>query len=192
LKHNCRLNAARLVVDRAGQKDIADDGNGTPQIGTRTSVTGDIDGVSMCLNPSVDLFTRWYASVTSGGKILRTQIEIPNEYLKDPRGYRAFIVDYDSSNDAFRRPKAIASLSKSVDGSSNDPFRNWSDAALLRGPDFRAFMSYGIVMKTLSRFEYALGRRLRWSFGSHQIQIAPHAFSDANAFYSDRAEGLYI
>jgi hypothetical protein len=105
-----------LVVDRAGQKDIADDGNGTPQIGTRTSVTGDIDDVSMCLNPSVDLFTRWYASVTSGGKILRTQIEIPNEYLKDPRGYRAFIVDYDSSNDAFRRPKAIASLSKSVDG----------------------------------------------------------------------------
>lgn len=102
-----------MVVDRAGQKDIADDGNGTPQIGTRTSVTGDIDDVSMCLNPSVDLFTRWYASVTSGGKILRTQIEIPNEYLKDgPRGYRAFIVDYDSSNDAFRRPKAIGAFRK--------------------------------------------------------------------------------
>jgi hypothetical protein len=121
-----------LVVDRTGQKDSADDGNGTPQIGTRTSVTGDIDDVGMCLNPSVDLFTRWYASVTSGGKILRTQIEIPNEYLEDGlRGYRAFIVDYDSSN----------------------------DAALLRSPDFHAFMTYGIVMKTLSRFEYALGRR---------------------------------
>jgi hypothetical protein len=152
------------------------------------------DGTRMSYNPTRKLTVfALDPSVTSGGKILRTQIEIPNEYLEDgPRGYRAFIVDYDSSNDAFRRPKAIASLSKSVDGSSNDPFRNWSDAALLGSPDFHAFMTYGIVMKTLSRFEYALGRRLGWSFGSHQIQIAPHAFSDANAFYSDRAQGLFF
>jgi hypothetical protein len=47
-------------------------------------------------------------------------------------------------------------------------------------------------MKTLSRFEFALGRRLSWSFLSHQIQIAPHAFSDANAFYSDSAQGLFF
>jgi hypothetical protein len=53
-------------------------------------------------------------------------------------------------------------------------------------------MTYGIVMKTLSRFEFALGRRLSWSFGSHQIQVSPHAFSDANAFYSDRAQGLFF
>jgi hypothetical protein len=132
-------------------------------------------------------------SVKSGGKILRSQIEVPNEYLEaGPRGYRAFIIDYDSSSDTFRRPKPINAFSRSVDGTSNDPFCKWSDAKLLSSPDFHAFMTYGIVMKTLSRFEYALGRRLSWSFGSQQIQVAPHAFSDANAFYSDRAQGLFF
>ncbi|HEV7516139.1 MAG TPA: hypothetical protein VGR07_07550, partial [Thermoanaerobaculia bacterium] len=38
-------------------------------------------------------------------------------------------------------------------------------------------------------FEHALGRRIGWSFSGHQIQIAPHAFVEGNAFYSknDRA-----
>ena len=44
-------------------------------------------------------------------------------------------------------------------------------------------------MRTLARFEFALGRRVGWSFLGHQLQVAPHAFADANAFYSkdDRA-----
>ncbi len=132
-------------------------------------------------------------SVKSGGKILRTQIEIPNESLEaGPRGHRAFVIDYDSGTDEFRRPSLAKALFAGVTGAPNDPFARWSDSALLRSPDFHAFMTYGVVMKTLSRFEYALGRRLSWSFGSHQIQIAPHAFSDANAFYSDRAQGLFF
>ena len=37
-------------------------------------------------------------SVRIGGKIVRTQIEIPNEELQaGPRGYRVQVVDYDSS-----------------------------------------------------------------------------------------------
>ena len=38
-------------------------------------------------------------------------------------------------------------------------------------------------------FEFALGRRVSWSFRGHQLKIAPHAFPGANAFYSrlDRA-----
>ena len=35
-----------------------------------------------------------------------------------------------------------------------------------------------------AQFERALGRRLSWSFGGHQIKVAPHAFAEANAFYS--------
>jgi hypothetical protein len=45
-------------------------------------------------------------------------------------------------------------------------------------------------MKTLARFEFALGRRLGWSFDNHQIKIAPHGMFDANAFYSPVQEGL--
>jgi hypothetical protein len=132
-------------------------------------------------------------SVRAGGKILRAQIEVPNETLEPgPRGSRVFIVDYDSSTDAFRSPGQTFHEPGDSYRSPNDPFEHLSDRALLESPDFHAFMTYGIVMKTLARFESALGRRLSWSFGSHQIQVSPHAFADANAFYSDRAQGLFF
>src|SRR5262249_12651541 len=51
---------------------------------------------------------------------------------------------------------------------------------------------YAIVMKTLARFEFALGRRIAWAFPGHQLKVAPHAFADANAFYSRRDEGLFF
>jgi hypothetical protein len=124
-------------------------------------------------------------SVRLGKNILRTQIEIPNEFLDPgPRGYRVHIVDYDSSEDSFYQPVDLAV--------NADPFRRKSDAELLGSRAFHAWMTYGIVMKTLARFEYALGRRVSWGFAGHQIQVAPHAFADANAFYSDQAHGLYF
>ena len=130
-------------------------------------------------------------SVKSRGKILRTEVEIPNEYLAaGPRGHRVFVVDYDSSTDHFRTPEP---LPQAVEGQPpEDPFASLGDGELLANPDFHAFMSFAIVMKTLARFEFALGRRLSWSFPSHQLQVAPHAFSDANAFYSDSANGLFF
>ena len=73
-----------------------------------------------------------------------------------------------------------------------DPFAKASDEALIRSRAFHGFMAYAIVMKTLARFEYALGRRVGWSFRGHQIRIAPHAFADANAFYSDQTGGLHF
>ena len=123
-------------------------------------------------------------SVRSNGRILRTEIEIPNEPLvPGPRGHRVSVVDYDSSCDSLRTP------SEATDG---DPFAQMSDAQLLASPDFHAYMTFGVVMKTLSRFELALGRRVRWSFHSHQLQVSPHAFEKANAFYSDEAQGLFF
>lgn len=120
------------------------------------------------------------------GRILRTQIEIPNESLDPgPRGSRVHIVDCDSSHDTFQSPIACRE-------SIRDPFEHRSDAELLDSREFHSWMTYGIVMKTLARFEYALGRRIAWGFAGHQIHAAPHAFSGANAFYSDHAHGLYF
>jgi len=131
-------------------------------------------------------------SVKYQNKILRYQIEIPNELLDPgPRGYRVHVVDYDSTEDSFHGPVEIP-VHLDSSGVPKDPFEGKSDAALLKDAGFHAWMTYGIIMKTLARFEYALGRRISWSFGSHQIQVAPHAFADANAFYSDQARGLYF
>ncbi|HEU4768275.1 MAG TPA: hypothetical protein VFS77_12910, partial [Pyrinomonadaceae bacterium] len=57
-------------------------------------------------------------------------------------------------------------------------------------PNFHAQNTYAIVMRILARFEFALGRRVSWHFDSHQIKVAPHAFADANAFYSERDQSL--
>ena len=54
---------------------------------------------------------------------------------------------------------------------------------------FHAQQVYGTAARTLAAFETALGRRLPWGFGNHQLDLVPHAFAEANAYYSreDRA-----
>jgi hypothetical protein len=132
-------------------------------------------------------------SVRDGRSVLKTQIEIPNESLeRGPRGYRVHVIDYDSSTDRLLPAVQLADGVNRFDGPPNDPFEHASDDQLLNSSSFHAFMTYGIIMKTLARFEYALGRRIGWSFSGHQIQVAPHAFADANAFYSDQAQGLFF
>jgi len=132
-------------------------------------------------------------SVKDRGKILRTQIEIPNEALdKGPKGYRVHIIDYDSTSNILHPAAQIPPGANRDDGIPDDPFEKLTDEAVLSSPEFHAWMTYGIIMKTLSRFEFALGRRIGWAFEGHQIQVSPHAFADANAFYSDRAQGLFF
>jgi len=60
----------------------------------------------------------------------------------------------------------------------------------LNDPHFHAQNVYAIVMRILARFEFALGRRVSWGFDGHQLKVAPHAFAEANAFYSESDEAL--
>src|SRR5262249_8804805 len=64
------------------------------------------------------------------------------------------------------------------------------ESKILGDPHFHAQNVYAIIMRTLARFEFALGRRASWGFGQHQLKVAPHAFADANAFYSEADEAL--
>jgi hypothetical protein len=126
-------------------------------------------------------------SVKIDGEILTAKVEIPAEELAPgPRGYRVQIVDYDASTGLLYAPLEYRILEG---GEYNDPFEDEPDETLLGDPGFHAQNVYAIVMRILARFEYALGRRVSWSFGGHQLQVAPHAFAEANAFYSraDRA-----
>jgi hypothetical protein len=127
------------------------------------------------------------------GRILTTEVSIPNELLSaGPRGYRVQVVDYDASTNWWLVP-----LDPSSYGSiqaPKDPYKAAaaakSNAALLDDPRFHAQNAYAITMRTLAQFERALGRRVSWSFGGHQIKVAPHAFAEANAFYSPENEAL--
>ena len=132
-------------------------------------------------------------SVKVNGKILTTQVEIPAEEIAPgPRGYRVQVIDYDTSSGVLYQPIHYPNLQR---GSYVDPFaRHVADKPdsdwILNEPRFHQQNVYAIVMKTLARFEFALGRRVSWGFRGHQIHIAPHAFADANAFYSKEDQAL--
>ena len=126
------------------------------------------------------------------GKVVTAEIEIPAEEIAPgPRGYRVHVIDYDSSTGTLYLPLDYEPLK---DGVYPDPFKKLVDrndtGAMLSDPRFHAQNVYAIVMRTLARFELALGRRVGWGFPGHQLNVAPHAFADANAFYSDRDRAL--
>ena len=93
----------------------------------------------------------------------------------------AQVVDYDATTNTLYQPLRLG---------AGDPFARASDRRLISDPQFHAQNVYAIAMRTLARFEFALGRRVGWSFHGHQLKIAPHAFAEANAFYSQRDRAL--
>jgi hypothetical protein len=120
--------------------------------------------------------------------ILTAEVDVPAEELAPgPRGYRVQVIDYNTSTGEIYTPMEYKLLEE---GKYCDPFTEEPDATLLTNPTFHAQNVYAIVMKTLARFEFALGRRVSWSFNGHQLQVAPHAFAEANAFYSKRDQAL--
>jgi len=138
-------------------------------------------------------------SVKFRGQMLTTELTVPAEELAaGPCGYRVNVIDYDASTGTLYKPMSYGG---SLDGKYEDPFaskrsgrtslqaRRDRDRRLLQDPRFHAQHVYAIAMRTLAQFEFALGRRCAWGSGGHQIHIVPHAFADANAFYSrdDRA-----
>lgn len=115
-------------------------------------------------------------------KILRARVTVPREPLDPgPRGYRVRVTDYDTAHRTLYAGAAIGNL---------DPFEKADDSALLADPAFHAQNVYAIAMRTLSHFERALGRRLPWGFGGHQLTVVPHAFADSNAYYSEDDQAL--
>jgi hypothetical protein len=137
-------------------------------------------------------------SVRRNGRILTAEVEIPaEEILAGPCGYRVNVIDYDSTSNILYQPASYPMLDN---GGYEDPFAKSNAAktaakhndALLTDPRFHGQNVYVIAMRILARFEFALGRRVPWGCEGHQLHIAPHAFSDANAFYSKQDRGLFF
>jgi hypothetical protein len=119
--------------------------------------------------------------VAVDGRILTSWVSVPFEDLEPgPVGHRVHVVDYDTSSRTLYRGPALG------DEQAKAP----SNATILRDPRFHAQNVYALVMATLSRFEFALGRRVGWSFRAHQLKVVPHAFEAANAYYSPDSEAL--
>ena len=111
------------------------------------------------------------------GLPVTADVPVPWEDLEPgPVGHRVQVVDYDATTQTLYRPAGV----RAQDFGAPD----------LEDPGSHARNAYAVVMRTLHRFERALGRRVTWGFDAHQLKVVPHAFEEANAFYSRDAEAL--
>jgi hypothetical protein len=122
----------------------------------------------------------------SKGRILMAKIRIPQEIVAPgPIGHRVQLVDYDSTEGRFHGAHALPATFE-----VEPPAWMEGRPSIVSDYRFHAQNVYALVMKTLARFEHALGRRVSWSFRTHQLKVAPHGMLDANAFYAPAEEGL--
>ena len=120
------------------------------------------------------------------GRVLMASIDVPaEELLPGPIGYRVQVVDYDASTGRYAGAHEIPASAEAEPAA-------WAEGRpdIVGDRRFHAQNAYALVMKTLARFEFALGRRVGWSFKVHQLKVAPNGLMDANAFYSRQDEGL--
>jgi hypothetical protein len=111
----------------------------------------------------------------------RVTVDVLNEPLKPgPRGSRLHVIDYDGVAGCFYEPVDLDDpailMQAGLDPTEFDP-------------RFHQQMVYAVAMKVIENFEIALGR----SFQFHRrkaLQIFPHAFCGANAFYDSRRHAL--
>jgi hypothetical protein len=138
-----------------------------------------------------------YAFDPSAGRFVGNYMTVSLRYedlTPGPVGERFAVIDYDGGNKTFYEPLDL-----------NDP------KLLITGglspsecdPRFHQQMVYAVACETLQRFEYALGRRVRWRGtkrsptappvprgASRRLNLYPHAMCQANAFYSPEARGI--
>jgi hypothetical protein len=134
-------------------------------------------------DPSVTIGAR---GKRKGPRILMSKVTVPAEILAaGPRGYRVHVVDYDATTGRYHGAHELPQ-----DYAHEEAYWQAGSPKILSDYRFHAQNVYALVMKTLARFEFALGRRVGWSFDSHQLNVAPHAMFDANAFYSAEDQGL--
>ncbi len=125
--------------------------------------------------------------------LLKGPVDVDAPPPEDPHGPPPVadlleVIDYDATNRCFYQPVDLDD--------------SW---ILMRGgldpteadPRFHQQMVYGVASETVRSIESALGRRIHWyrkgpgaPENIWRLRIFPHAFLQANAFYSREAKGL--
>ena len=121
-------------------------------------------------------------------------LQLPYEDLRPgPIGdkSRIAIIDYDASNDCYYEPVDL-----------DDPAVVIRDGVIPSesDPRFHQQMVYAVVRETQRRFEFALGRKMKWRRPAGRLKdplrrylrVFPHAFQQANAFYDRDKIALFF
>ena len=133
-----------------------------------------------------------YAFDPSIGRKLNNYMTVKAPYeLLDPGpiGRKLAVIDYDISNDQYYEPVDLNHPSVVIRGGLEP---SESD------PRFHQQMVYAVASETIYRFEFALGREIKWRRGGNRrdnpvhtrLRIFPHAFQQANAFYDPELKAI--
>jgi hypothetical protein len=119
-------------------------------------------------------------STEVAGKPLTATVDVPADLIRPgPRTHRFHVVDWDPTEKRAANPLEVAS-----GWDYCDRFGRKRPETLVDDRDFHAQNVFAIAARVLGQFEFVLGRRTPWSFSSPQLFLVPHAFADANAYYS--------
>jgi hypothetical protein len=128
-------------------------------------------------------------SVDKAARILTAKVKVPSETLRPgPRSHRFFVVDYDLSTGRGHRPVEF----EFPKGKFHDRFddENIRNSTLTNSRAFHAQNVFAIATRTLSLFEYYLGRRVPWAVDSHELFLVPNAQLQGNAYYDHNAHAV--
>ena len=137
-----------------------------------------------------------YAFDPTRGRNLNNHMTVRVRYedvAPGPVGKYVAVVDYDAGNGCYYQPINLDAREVLI-GGGLEPSES--------DPRFHQQMVYAVVMDTIHRFEFALGRRVRWKRDTGRrsdpfhgkLRILPHGIQEANAFYDPelRAAGLRL
>jgi hypothetical protein len=152
---------------------------------------------SAAIPPPTERPLKVYAFDPSAGRFVGNYMAVSLRYEElapGPVGDRFAVIDYDGGNKTFYKPVNLDDPKLLIKGGM---LPSESD------PRFHQQMVYAVASETLQRFEYALGRRIRWrgqrrspsgkpvpQGASRCLNLYPHAMCQANAFYSPEAHGI--
>lgn len=125
------------------------------------------------------------------GNHLTVQVPFESELKPGPIGQRIAVIDYDATNQCYYEPVDLNDpqvlLTQGLDPNDADP-------------KFHQQMVYAVAWETVSLFERAIGRPIRWRFARDHaenpqerdhLRIFPHGMQEANAYY-DRSQGALM
>jgi hypothetical protein len=110
-------------------------------------------------------------------------VQVPFEELRrGPVGEKIAVIDYDASNDLYYQAVDLDDPSVLLQGGMEPSELD---------PRFHQQMVYAVVSETIRRFEFALGRPVKWWWSRvnrkdplrNRLRVFPHAMQDANAYY---------
>jgi len=126
---------------------------------------------------------RVYAFDPSRGRRLGNHMTVHVKFedlLARLEGEQLQVIDFDASNNIYYKPVRLNSPAALVEGGV---------APSESDPRFHQQMVYAVAMNTISIFEKALGRDIRFQFGDATgprtvLRVFPHGMYEPNAYYS--------